>query len=148
MLTDTLKALYKRDLDKLIWEMEAFSKEDLLWQVPEGITNSSGNLCLHLVGNLNHFIGAQLGGTGYVRQRELEFSQKDVPLAEMKKMVTDTIEMIAETLDKLSAADLDQDYPIVLWGKPMSTEFFLVHLAGHVDYHLGQVNHIRRILDA
>ena len=148
MLTDTLKALYKRDLDKLIWEMEAFSKEELLWQVPEGITNSSGNLCLHLVGNLNHFIGAQLGGTGYVRQRELEFSQKDVPLAEMKQMVADTIEMIGETLDKLGPEDLEKEYPIVLWGSPMSTEFFLVHLAGHVDYHLGQVNHLRRILDA
>ena len=74
MLTETLIKLFKRDLGKLKEEVDSYQNEANLWIVTNDVSNSAGNLCLHLVGNLNHFIGAVLGDSGYVRQRDLEFS--------------------------------------------------------------------------
>lgn len=83
MITESLRSLYSRDLNKLKTEIEAYQNEENLWKTDKNIANSAGNLTLHLVGNLNHFIGAQLGNTGYIRHRELEFSLKDIPQAEL-----------------------------------------------------------------
>ena len=106
MLTEVLLSLFKRDLEKLKEEINLYKTESNLWILEEGISNSSGNLCLHLVGNLNHFIGEGLGNTGYVRQRELEFSLKDVPKSQLIAQVDDTIAMVEEVLGKLSNDDL------------------------------------------
>ena len=99
------------------------------------------------MGNLNHFIGTILGKTDYVRQRDLEFSLKDVPRTELIQQVEDSILAIEQVLDKLTLADLEKDYPIIVFKKVMTTEFFLTHLATHLTYHLGQVNYHRRLLD-
>ena len=56
-----------------------YKNEEDVWKIKEGISNSAGNLTLHLLGNLNHFIGATLGNTGYVRERDKEFSLKNIP---------------------------------------------------------------------
>ena len=77
MLTQVLTSLFNRDLDRLQKEIELYSNENTIWHTEKGIANSAGNLCLHLIGNLNTYIGKELGSTGYVRNRELEFSQKD-----------------------------------------------------------------------
>jgi hypothetical protein len=74
-----LLEIFERDLNKLLQEINLYKDENSLWQIKEGIGNSGGNLCLHLMGNLNHFMGAVLGGTGYVREREKEFSLKNIP---------------------------------------------------------------------
>jgi hypothetical protein len=147
MLNETLKALFKRDLTKLKVEIESYQKESNIWIIGDGISNSAGNLCLHLVGNINGFIGAQIGKTGYVRQRELEFSLKDVPRAELIKRIEDTILIVDSVLDGLTAEQFESLYPIEVFGQPMTTEYFLVHLAMHLDYHLGQINYHRRLLD-
>ena len=147
MLLNTLKVLFKRDLKKLITELNAYQQEANIWIVDKNITNCAGNLCLHLVGNLNHFIGTILGKTDYVRQRDLEFSLKDVPRTELIQQVEDSILAIEQVLDKLTLADLEKDYPIIVFKKVMTTEFFLTHLATHLTYHLGQVNYHRRLLD-
>lgn len=148
MSTDTLIKLFKRDLSKLKEEIILYKVESNLWLTPGEITNSAGNLGLHLVGNLNHFIGAALGNTGYVRQRDLEFSLKDVPRIELIKQIDDTMVIVENTLTKLTPQDLEQEYKHRVFEKPTSTEYFLVHLAMHLAYHLGQINYHRRLIDA
>ena len=147
MLNETLKSLFKRDLTKLKEEIESYRNETNIWLVEGGIANSAGNLCLHLVGNINGFIGAQIGKTGYIRQRDLEFSLKDVPRAELIKNIEDTIPMVDDVLGGITAEQFESLYPIEVFGHPMSTEYFLVHLATHLTYHLGQINYHRRLLD-
>ena len=147
MLLETLIKLFKRDLIKLKGEIDLYKNENNLWLVHKDITNSAGNLCLHLVGNLNAFIGAELGHTGYIRQRNLEFSLKDVPRVELLKKVDDTIIMVENVLKQLTTKDLAKNFPIDVFKEKMTTEFFLVHLSTHLTYHLGQINYHRRLLD-
>ncbi len=147
MLTDTLVKLFKRDLNKLKEEINLYKEESNLWKIDGLVTNCAGNLCLHLVGNLNHFIGAILGDSGYVRQRDLEFSLKNVPRTEMVKQVDEIIVMIEETLSKLTEADLQEEYRRNPFEDYMTTAYFLSHLAMHLAYHLGQINYHRRLLD-
>lgn len=147
MITESLRSLYNRDLNKLKTEIEAYQNEENLWKIDKNIANSAGNLVLHLVGNLNHFIGTHLGNTGYVRQRDLEFSLKDVPRAELIEKIEATITMIESTLSKLSEEDLKKEYPLVVFESKMTTDYFLIHLVAHLDYHLGQINYHRRLLD-
>lgn len=147
MITESLQSLYARDLNKLKQEIEFYQNEDSIWKTDKNISNSAGNLCLHLVGNLNHFIGAQLGNSGYIRNRELEFSLKDVPRAELIEKVEETLKVVVSTLDTLSSEDLEKEYPLDALGYKMTTEYFLIHLFGHLSYHLGQINYHRRLLD-
>jgi len=150
MLTETLKDLYRRDLEKLKEEIGAYQNENALWHTDKSIPNSGGNLCLHLCGNLSHFIGATLGNNGYVRDRDLEFSAKDVPKNELLKKIDATIEAVDKTLANISDQQMAEDFPIeVFKDRPVtSTEWMLVHLATHLNYHLGQINYHRRFLDS
>ncbi|MDR4955058.1 DinB family protein [Chryseobacterium sp. ES2] len=147
MITESLRSLFNRDLNKLKTEIEAYQNEENLWKTDKNISNSAGNLTLHLVGNINHFIGAQLGNTGYIRHRELEFSLKDVPRAELIEKVQATIAMIDSVLPQLSEEDLKKEYPLIVFESKMTTDYFLIHLVAHLDYHLGQINYHRRLLD-
>jgi uncharacterized damage-inducible protein DinB len=147
MLTETLKSLFNRDLNKLKSEIELYKTESNLWIIDKGIANSTGNLCLHLIGNLNTYIGATLGGSNYIRNRELEFSLKDIPKLELIKMIEETIVAVSETLDKITSEQIDDEYPLLVFNEKTSTEFFLVHLTTHLTYHLGQINYHRRLLD-
>lgn len=147
MLQDTLRKLFARDLNKLKAEIALYPNEQSIWVISGQISNSAGNLCLHLIGNLNTYIGAELGGTGYIRQRDLEFSLKDIPSEELIGKINDTIGIVDTTLSKLSDDQLAAEYPqIVLNGQTTSTQYFLIHLATHLAYHLGQVNYHRRLL--
>lgn len=148
MLLETLKTLFQRDLLRLKSEIEGYQQEDNLWHVEKGIANSAGNLCLHLIGNLNAYIGATLGQTGYVRQRPLEFSLKNIPKADLITQIDATMKVVHAVLDSLSEEDLQQEYPTMVFDHKMTTEFFLVHLSTHLAYHLGQINYHRRLLVA
>jgi len=147
MIKDTLKKLFIRDLEKLKLEIEAYQNEEKIWYIENSILNSAGNLCLHLVGNLNAYIGAEYGETGYVRNRVDEFALKDVPRAELVDKIEKTITMIGKTFDMISEDQLNEKYPGEIVLKDASTEYFFVHLAMHLGYHLGQVNYHRRLLD-
>ncbi|UKB79644.1 DinB family protein [Chryseobacterium sp. MEBOG07] len=147
MITESLRSLYNRDLNKLKTEIEAYQNEENLWKIDKNIANSAGNLVLHLVGNLNHFIGTHLGNTGYVRQRDLEFSLKDIPRTELIEKIEATAAMIESSLAPLSEDDLKKEYPLVVFENTMTTDYFLIHLLAHLDYHLGQINYHRRLLD-
>ena len=146
MLNKILIDIYERDLDKLRTEIEGYSNEDDLWKTGDGISNSAGNLCLHLTGNLQHFFGSVLGGSGYVRDRDAEFANKNVPRDEMLAMIDSTKAVVVDTLNKLTDEDLATTYPIEVFGHPMTTGYFLTHLTTHFNYHLGQLNYHRRLL--
>ncbi len=148
MLIATLQEIFKRDLLKLITEIESYKDETYLWAVDRSVTNSAGNLCLHLIGNLNYFIGAEFGKTGYVRDRPLEFSDKDVPREILIQKINDTISVVENSLSKITDDQLQQEYPIIVFTEKMSNEYFLIHLATHLSYHLGQINYHRRLLDS
>lgn len=147
MLVQTLQALFKRDLEKLAGEVSAYKDERRLWITDKNIANSAGNLCLHLVGNLNTYIGAVIGKTGYVRNRELEFSQKGVPAGELISKIEEVAVIVDRSLSSINETDLDKEYPMKVFGYDMTTGYFLVHLAVHLGYHLGQINYHRRLLD-
>ena len=146
MLTETLKSLFNRDLNKLKVEIESYENESQIWAIDKNISNSAGNLCLHLIGNINTYIGAELGKTGYIRNRPLEFSLQDVPRSEIISKIDETILVVNNTLDSLTEADLKAIYPQIVFEKEMTTEFFLVHLSTHLAYHLGQINYHRRLI--
>lgn len=146
MLIETLKSLFNRDLNKLKTEIEAYRNESEIWAIDKNISNSAGNLCLHLIGNINTYIGAELGKTGYIRDRPLEFSLKDIPGSELISKIEQTIVVVNNTLDSLTEADLKAIYPQIVFEKEMTTEYFLVHLATHLGYHLGQINYHRRLI--
>ena len=147
MVKETLLKIFNRDLEKLKQEISSYHNASNLWKVDKSIANSSGNLCLHLVGNLNSYIGAEIGKTGYVRNRDLEFSLKNIPQVQLVKMIEDTIVVVEDGLSKLNENDLEREYPLLVFKEKTSTGYFLIHLAVHLGYHLGQVNYHRRLLD-
>jgi uncharacterized damage-inducible protein DinB len=145
MMTASLIKLFDRDLQKLRTEIEAYSNEELLWIVRGEISNSAGNLCLHLMGNLNHYFGAQLGNTGYIRNRPLEFSDKNVPRAKLIEQIEEARLMLKEVLSNLSDEVLAQNHTEEYNKGQDTNEYFLIHLYGHFSYHLGQINYHRRL---
>jgi len=147
MTIPVFKTLFVKDLQKLKNEIELYQSEASIWQTEKAIANSAGNLCLHLVGNLNTFIGAVLAKTDYVRHRELEFSLKNIPKAELIKKIEETIPVVEKGLDQLTEQQLQDDYPLVIWDKAYSYIYTLTYLLAHLNYHLGQVNYHRRLLD-
>lgn len=146
MIIETLKSLYNRDLNKLKLEIESYPNESQIWMIDKHISNSAGNLCLHLIGNLNTYIGAEISKTGYVRNRPLEFSLKDVPKAELINKIEETTIIVNNALDSLTEADLELIYPQIVFEKEMTTGYFLIHLSTHLAYHLGQINYHRRLI--
>ncbi len=146
MLIETLRIIFKRDLTQLRVEIDLYPNEEKIWVIEHGIANSAGNLCLHLIGNLNYFIGEEIGKSGYVRNRPLEFSLKDIPKAKLIEQIDATIGVVDGALSTLKPKDLAKEYPILVFKEKTTTEYFLVHLATHLSYHLGQVNYHRRLL--
>ncbi len=147
MVLPVLQSLLQRDLNRLKQELELYKNEQAIWITEKEIKNSAGNLVLHLIGNLNTYIGATLGNTGYIRQRELEFSLKDIPRNELLTKIDETASMIEQALSTLPEAMLQDEYPVLVFDEKTSTQYLLIHLATHLSYHLGQVNYHRRLLD-
>lgn len=146
-MTSSLIKLFKRDLNRLAEEINAYSNDTVLWKTNATIKNSGGNLAMHLMGNLNHYIGAVLGNTGYVRQRDNEFNDKNISRDLLINQLKELKEVLNKVLLSLTQEDLNKIYPINVLGKEMTTEFFLIHLYGHFNYHLGQINYHRRMLE-
>ena len=144
-MTDDLVKLFDRELDKLIAELELFESEAALWAGAAGVSNAAGNLALHIVGNLNQYIGVRLGGTDYLRDRSAEFGSRDIPRHELIARVSATKTMLETVLVRLEAAQLEEIYPEEVLGYAMTTRYLLIHLYGHLNYHLGQVNYLRRM---
>ena len=145
-LSAEIAALYRRDLPRLVQQLEAFDDQQL-WAVVPGVTNSAGNLLLHLNGNLREFVGRQIGAVAYTRDRAREFAAKDVPRAELAAELMGLAALIPSVLDELTAARWDEMFPEqVLPGGPITNRQFVIHLYGHLNYHLGQIDYLRRVL--
>ena len=142
-----LAGLFDRELLKLRDEINKFKNEENIWRTVDGVSNCTGTLILHLLGNLNFTIGAQLGGTGYVRNRELEFSLTGVPREKLVADIESTTEIVKKSLTGITQAKLDETYAIEFFGKN-STVYYLTYFFGHLNYHLGQINYLRRVLEA
>ena len=141
-----LAELYERDLLKLRGEIEKFNDEANIWKNTEGVTNSAGTLALHIIGNLNYTIGAIIGGNGYVRNREQEFSLTGLSREKLISDIDSTIAVVKKSLDGITQATLDETYKLEMFGVK-STAYYLTVFYGHFNYHLGQVNYLRRILE-
>jgi uncharacterized damage-inducible protein DinB len=146
-MIETLTKLFLRDLEKLKTEITSFKDEKKMWEISGDIKNSAGNLCLHICGNLQHFIGAVLGNSGYIRKRDEEFSRKNVQMKELVEEIETTKKIVESTLAKLDNTVLQKTYPVNKHGEEMTTGYFLMHFLGHLNYHLGQINYHRRLID-
>lgn len=144
MLVATVRALMLRELRALRRQVESYDDEKALWALPAGLPNSTGTLVLHLAGNIQHFLGAKMANTGYVRQRDLEFSRRDVPRTELLREIAASEAAVELALGTLDDASLGHAYPEPMPGAVVQTGEFLVHLAIHLGYHLGQVDYHRR----
>jgi uncharacterized damage-inducible protein DinB len=146
MLIDAVKRCLLRDLAGFALELDAYRDNASIWALPAGVNNSTGTLTLHACGNLRHFIGAILGKSGYVRDRDAEFAVRDLPRVELEMLLAVTREEVARALDQLDSDALPLDFPIPIGKTTLSTGRFLVHLATHLTYHLGQADVHRRVV--
>jgi uncharacterized damage-inducible protein DinB len=142
----SLLLLFQRDIQKLHLEIELYQDESNIWKILNGTSNSGGNLALHLVGNLNTYFGKNLGNTGYIRNREAEFGDKNIPRETLLKAIIDVKEVVSNVLKNLTGEQMKGIYPEEVLGYEMTTEYFLIHLHGHLTYHTGQINYHRRAL--
>jgi hypothetical protein len=147
MLIQELRKVFIKDLQKLKEEIGLYRSEQNLWKIEKQIANSAGNLCLHLVGNLNTYIGKEIGKTGYIRNREQEFALKNIPQKELVLMVENTITMLDKVMQSMTDEQLEAEYPVLVLKEKTSTGYFLFHLSSHLGYHLGQINYHRRLID-
>ena len=146
MLANELAALFARDISRLIQELHAFPDTAALWETAPGVSNAAGTLALHLEGNLREYIGRQLGRMPFERDRPREFSARGVSQSVLIERLEAVKASIPPAIAALSDAQLDARYPEQVLGIPMSTRQFLMHLAGHLNYHLGQVDYLRRFV--
>jgi uncharacterized damage-inducible protein DinB len=144
-MTNTIRTLITRDLRAMQRELELYPDEDTPWRQLEGAPNTAGTLILHVAGNLQHFVGASLGGSGYVRDREMEFARRGASRAELSAEIDRAIEAVERALDGLDGEGLRADFPLPVGERRVATGDFLVHLATHLAYHLGQIDYHRRV---
>jgi len=146
-LCDSFLEILQRELTKLETEINSFRDEASVWKVQGDLKNSAGNLCLHLCGNLQHFVGAVLGNSGYKRNRDAEFSSKNISKQKLIEEIMNSKEAVNNTFAELTDNDLAKIYKQEILGKEVSTAYFMLHLISHFDYHLGQINYLRRLLE-
>jgi hypothetical protein len=146
IIVETLIKLFDRDLQRLEEEINLYQTEESLWKVSGEIKNPAGNLSLHLCGNLQHYIGAVIGHTSYIRNRDNEFAAKGLTKAELIAEIQKAKQTVHDTLENIKPSILEAEYPEKVYDYPMTTAYFLIHLASHLNYHLGQVNYHRRLI--
>jgi uncharacterized damage-inducible protein DinB len=140
-IASDLTARYKK-LAGVVQELAAPLSDEQLWEKPFAFGNSFGHLMLHVTGNLNYYIGAQIAGTGYVRDRPLEFSAAARPSkAEVLKKFDQAIEMVVATINSQSAEDWSKEYTAV--GADARDRFDMVlQCATHLHHHIGQMMYL------
>lgn len=143
---DSVRALLDRDLEALGREVEAYSDDALPWVRIDGLPNPGGTLVLHLCGNLRHYVGAVLGHSAYVRDRPAEFSATDIPRTALVALVEQTRSEVAHALEQVTPEILDRAFPEPVGGMTLQCGDFLLHLASHLAYHLGQLDYHRRFV--
>lgn len=141
-----VRTVILRELRALDREIAAYPDDESIWKAPEGISNSAGNLALHMSGNLRHFIGAVLGGSGYVRDRDSEFKSTGLSREELRAIVASTIDELTQAFDRITDEQLAREFPLPIAERKLRASDFITHLAVHLSYHLGQLDYHRRML--
>lgn len=141
-----IRQLLQRELAAVRRTVVAYPDEKSLWVELKGLPNSGGTLALHLAGNLQHYFGARLGNTGYVRDRDAEFSRRHVPRAELLAGLDAGAKAIDAGLGAISTERWHAEYPEIVGGQKMSTELWSTSLVSHLAYHLGQMDYHRRVV--
>ena len=145
-MRNDVRRVLTRELEALAREVELFPDDDVLWRTVPGVTNSAGNLALHACGNLEHFVGAVLGGTGYVRDRPAEFATRTGRRADVARQLRETAAVVTNALARVPESALAAPYPEPHDGVQLSCGLFLLHLCVHLAFHLGQAGTLRRAL--
>lgn len=141
-MKNDFSSFFYQYLDQIAKEINSYDHEEDIWKNVGETKNSAGNLTLHILGNLNHFVGAALASNGYVRDREAEFADKDVPRAKLLEEIEHVKALIVKTLPHLN--NLSDSYPEGYWNDSGSIHFQLLRLLSHLAYHTGQINYHRR----
>lgn len=147
MTTNEITSLYERDISKLIEEINSFKEEGNIWKTCGTIKNSSGNLALHIIGGLNYLIGATLSNTGYIRNRDEEFINKRIDRKIIVEQLQELIPIINKTVNQLKPEQMESPYPIFFDKENATNSYVLIQLLLHLNYHLGQVNYLRRVFE-
>lgn len=143
--TQSIAEILERDLTRVIDEINQFSKDENIWRITGTIKNSAGNLALHVAGSVNHFVGAILGKSSYQRNRDFEFAAKNLPTTDILHELQAAIDAVRVTMPQVEESNLRNEFPVKLGETFMTVQHFLIHLVSHVNYHLGQINYIRRL---
>lgn len=144
MLVQDLKALYLREIATLERELELYPDDASVWQDLPGLPNSAGTLLLHMAGSLQHFFGATFGGTGYVRNREAEFTRRNVPRSNIQEELVHAKMGVQIAFDNLTEDDLEQTFPVQFADAEFTIQLTLLQFLSHLAYHLGQIDYHRR----
>ncbi len=141
-----VRRLLVRELEGFQREIQLFPDDETVWRTVPGVTNSAGALARHAAGNLRHYVGAVLGGSGYVRDRAAEFGERSATRAELGRALAAAIDEVNRVLPGLDPPALSGLFPEPVGGARIETGMFLLHLEAHLAHHLGQVGYLRRIL--
>jgi uncharacterized damage-inducible protein DinB len=141
-----IAALLDRDLRTLRREVEAYADDGSLWRSVPGIANVGGTLVLHLTGNLQHYLGARLGGTSYIRDRNAEFARRDVPRSELLREIEAARAAVKTAVSRIAERELSAEFPETVGGVRVQAGEYLMHLSTHLAYHLGQLDYHRRVV--
>ena len=146
-LPDTIASEFARYFELFASRITAIGEgltQEQFWSKPYPYGNSVGHLVLHLTGNLNYYIGAQLTGTGYVRDRDREFTDAThAPSAEVLQAMNEAVTMVVRTLASQTAEDWSREYAAV--GVDDRTRFGIVlRCAQHFHHHLGQMIYLAK----
>ena len=145
-MVDDIRRMLVRELKSFAAEIELFPDDETVWKTMPGISNSAGNLALHVCGNLKHYIGAVLGDTGYVRDREAEFNARSGSRRNLVREIEEAVEVVSAVLPGLTEDTIAATYPEKVAGVGLPCGRFLIHLCAHAGFHLGQAGYLRRSL--
>ena len=146
--TDQYSWLFRKGLDKTKEELLAYADEENLWVIRGEIKNSSGHLAQHLAGNLKLFVGKVMGGIDYTRERDREFNERQFTREQLVGLLEETAAIIEQSLTGKDAAFFDLPFPheVVSIKEGQTNGFMLTYLYAHLNYHLGQINYHRRLI--
>jgi hypothetical protein len=146
MMIQPYLEFFLRDLNKVKEEITLYKNESDLWVLKGEIQNSAGALALHLIGNIKHFIGAHIGHTGYVRDRDREFSDRNIPREKLISELKEAISIVEKVLPTIKDEDFSKEFPVEMYGAKRNTGYIILSLSTHLCYHLGQINYHRRLV--
>jgi hypothetical protein len=135
-----------RNFARRVHALSETLSEEQFWTKPYPYGNSFGNLILHITGNLNYYIGAQIADTGYVREREREFTENALASKEeILRRLDETVEMVVATLETQTAESWSNEYQAINASDSVKDRFSIfLGCAAHFHHHVGQMIYLEK----